>query len=85
MALGLTVVRLQLTEDIDHQSSQSQLHITWYGFQHVDQPTSYRLAVGTRPGNDDVVGFVDVDGSSGLLTNLALQPFKVELITIAGK
>ncbi|KAI0242789.1 hypothetical protein LSAT2_011095 [Lamellibrachia satsuma] len=67
----------QFSEDIDHQSSQSRLHIAWYGFQHFDQTISYQLAVGTRPGQDDVIGFKDVSTPSMMLTNLKLQPFKI--------
>ena len=68
---------LQMSEDIDLQSSMSHLHVAWFGFQHVDQPVSYELAVGTAPGNDDVVGFKHVGALSKRITNLALQPFKV--------
>lgn len=67
-----------MSEDIDHQSSESHLHIVWFGFQHVDQTISYELAVGTRPGSDDVDGFKRVDSLSKMVTHLALEPFKVE-------
>jgi len=66
-----------MSEDIDYQTSVSRLHLAWFSFHHVDQPVSYELAIGTAPGKNDVVEFVDVDGSSKLMTNLALQPFKV--------
>ena len=78
----LNVVRLQMSEDIDHQASVSRLHVAWYGFHHVDQPVRYELGVGTAPGRDDVVGFVDVDSSSKLLTNLVLQPFEVSQLYV---
>ena len=70
-------ITAQLSEDIDHQSSESRLHIAWYGFQHVDQTISYQLAVGTRQGADDVDPFNDVGTFSKLVTNLVLEPYKV--------
>ncbi|KAK2183533.1 hypothetical protein NP493_308g03123 [Ridgeia piscesae] len=74
-----------MSEDIDLQSSMSHLHVAWFGFQHVDQPVSYELAVGTAPGNDDVVGFKHVGALSKRITNLALQPFKTYFATIRAK
>ncbi|KAK2158684.1 hypothetical protein NP493_1763g00001 [Ridgeia piscesae] len=65
-----------LSEDIDHQSNQSHLHITWHDFHHFDQTINYQLAVGTDPGIEDVVGFTDVAGPSHMLTGLTLQPFQ---------
>ncbi|KAK2161993.1 hypothetical protein NP493_1549g00025 [Ridgeia piscesae] len=65
-----------LSEDIDHQSNPTQLHITWHDFHHFDQTINYQLAVGTDPGIEDVVGFTDVAGPSHMLTGLTLQPFQ---------
>ena len=74
-----------MSEDIDHQSSDSRLHIAWYGFQHVDQTISYQLAVGTRPGADDIDRFKVVGRLSKMVTHLVLEPFKVELRKILRK
>ena len=70
---------LQLCEDIDQQVSQSQLHIVWHSFHHVDQAIRYQLAIGSQPGSEDVASYMNVTPPSQILTNLTLEPFKVQL------
>lgn len=56
--------------------------MAWFGFHHVDQTISYQLAIGSNPGDEDVVNFTDVGESSHMFSGLTLQPFKVVILVL---
>ncbi|KAI0232203.1 hypothetical protein LSAT2_017453, partial [Lamellibrachia satsuma] len=82
--LPLNTVEL-LSEDIDHQANQSQLQVAWHSFHHIDQVITYQLALGTKPGYEDISSYIDVTAPSQTLTDLVLQPFKTYYASVRAR
>uniref|UniRef100_A0ABM0M5T3 Uncharacterized protein LOC102801709 n=1 Tax=Saccoglossus kowalevskii TaxID=10224 RepID=A0ABM0M5T3_SACKO len=70
--------------DIDFQTSRTSLHIRWSGFSHPYLDVRYEAALGTTPGEEDVVGFKAADVGHTYLdfNGLNLENFKKYFATV---
>ncbi|XP_072048762.1 uncharacterized protein [Amphiura filiformis] len=71
-------------KDIDVQTSTTSIEATWYGFEHPHQYVTYRVAVGSTPGGDNVTnGFVDVGNATFFQqSGLSLEYFQIYYVTV---
>ena len=79
ISLQIINVCSQITEDVDHQTDNTQLKVRWTGFNHADLPITYFVAFGSSPGKDDIVRWTKiVKGNEMLKTGLKLALFQVK-------
>ncbi|XP_070572151.1 uncharacterized protein [Ptychodera flava] len=75
---------LGIPEDIDFQTSSTELFCQWFGFSHPYQDVTCSVALGTSPGLDDTVQF-QVIGSSlsaHLFSSLALENYQKYYVSL---
>ncbi|XP_070564494.1 uncharacterized protein [Ptychodera flava] len=69
--------------DIDFQSVSTELHSRWHGFAHPYQDVSYEIAVGSSPGDDNIVKFTNVGVQTQYsLYGLLLSHYEKYFITV---